>query len=155
MGPALVKTWHQSHAKNLLLLDALPATALFDRYSPKTRTVASQFAHMHNIRVSQITHRAPALVGDLTPFPRGAQPDHDALRGTLEASSAAIAALLEAAEGTGKVKGWKGSPTTFLGYLIAHEAHHRGLAMVALRLSGTRVPKAIAYGLWDWKERGD
>jgi hypothetical protein len=45
---------------------------------------------------------------------------------TFESSGRAIAALLERAfAGGGKIKGFKPHARAFLGYLIAHEAHHR------------------------------
>lgn len=51
------------------------------------------------------------------------------------------------------MKGWKGAPATFLAYVIAHEAHHRGLAMVAMRVAGHKLPKEVVYGQWDWGKR--
>ncbi len=71
----------------------------------------------------------------------------------MKASEKAIARFLEECEASGKVKKWTGSPPTFLGYLIAHEAHHRGLAMVAMRLSSHKLPQRVVYGQWQWGKR--
>ncbi len=60
------------------------------------------------------------------------------------------ATLLEGCAESGQVAGWKGPPETLLGYLVAHETHHRGLAMVAMRLAGRKLPERIVFGQWDW-----
>jgi uncharacterized damage-inducible protein DinB len=64
-----------------------------------------------------------------------------------------VEALLRDAIASGRVAGWRGPPATFLAYLVAHEAHHRGLAIVALRAAGHRLPTEVVYGLWDWGKR--
>ena len=40
-----------SNEANPYLLGQLPKESLEDRYAPRTRTVAAQFAHMHNVRL--------------------------------------------------------------------------------------------------------
>lgn len=155
MSSDLVETWHTSCAITRMLLEAIPARALKDRYTPKTRTVAAQFAHVHNVRVYQIGKRGKDHLGKLEPFPRGAEPTRAQLVKALAASEKAMAKVLADCEAVGKVKGWKGSPTSWLGYLIAHESHHRALANVCLRFSGTKIPDAAKYGIWDgWRKGG-
>ena len=51
---------------------------------------------------------------------------------------------------TGKVKSFKRSPETFLGYLIAHEGYHQGEIGMVLAQTGHRLPKEVAYGIWEW-----
>ena len=51
------------------------------------------------------------------------------------------------------MKAWKGPPASFLCYLVAHEAHHRGLAMVAMRQCGRKLPQEVVYGQWDWGKK--
>jgi hypothetical protein len=40
-----------------------------------------------------------------------------------------------------------------LGYLVAHEAHHRGQIVVVARALGYRLPSAVTAGLWQWTKR--
>ncbi len=152
----LVQAWRRSCALNYLLFDALPEAALRGAYAPRTRTVAAQFAHMHSVRVYHLEARGRRFQGALKSFPRGAKPSRKEIREALAASDGAIAAWLVECVEKGSVPSWHGPPATCLAYFVAHEAHHRGLAMAALRLSGTKVPDAVKWGLWQhWsKEPG-
>jgi uncharacterized damage-inducible protein DinB len=153
MPSDLVQTWRKNNEVNYMLLAAIPDAALGDRYSARTRTVAAQFAHLHNVRVYHLQKRGARFLGNLRPFPRGAQPGKRELKAALEASESAMADFLMECERTKKVKSWQGSPAKFLGYLISHEGHHRGLTLVCLRIGGTKLPQKITYGIWDcWRK---
>ena len=154
MGSQLVEAWRMSNEANLFLLAQIPKAYLEDRYAPRTRTVAAQFAHMHNVRLRWVQHSAPKLVGKPASFPRAAQPNKTELKRALVASSKIVARYLEDCDTEGKVKRWNGSPATVLGYLIAHEAQHRGLAMVAMRIAGRKLPQEVVYGQWKWGKQG-
>lgn len=149
----LVQTWHMGCEVNLYLLDNIAEEFLADRYSARTRTVAAQFAHMHNVRLRWLRHAAPKLVGDVQSFPKGAQSSKSELKEALQASEKIISAFLEECEAAGKVNKWNGPPATLLGYMIAHEAHHRGLAMVAMRIAGHKLLPEIVYDLWQWGKK--
>ncbi len=150
MSNDLVEAWRMSSEVNLYLLDEIPKESLKDSYSARTRTVAAQFAHMHNVRLRCLMRTAPDLIGSLENFAKGAQPSKTALKKALRASEKAISRFFEKCVETGTVTGWNGPPATFLGYLIAHEAHHRGLAMVAMRMAARKLPPEVVYGQWDW-----
>jgi uncharacterized damage-inducible protein DinB len=153
MASQLVEAWRMSNEANLFLLDSLPRDALDFRYAPRTRTVAGQFAHMVNVRVRWLTYADRSVVGKAKIFPRGAQPTKTQLKKALTSTEKIVTRFLEKSEDAGKVKNWNGPPATFLGYLVAHEAHHRGLALAAVRLSGHKLPKEVVYGLWDWGKK--
>ena len=131
MKSQLVEAWCMSNEVNLYFLDSISDEYLQDSYAKRTRTVAAQFAHMHNVRLRWLNHSAPKLVDKLESFPKGAQPTRAKLKEALKTSEEVIAQYLEECEAAGDVKYWSGPPATFLSYLVAHEAHHRGLAMVA------------------------
>ena len=111
---------------------------------------------MHNVRVHHLTRRGPKHVGTLKSYPRGAQPKKADLKKALKASEKAVAAMLSECEAAGKVRSWQNSVTTYLGYFISHESHHRGHIMTCLRFGGTRLDKSIVYGIWDgWRTKVD
>ena len=119
----LVETW-EIHARiNLYLLDAIPAEALRDVSVSRGRTVGEQFAHVHNVRFMWLKEAAPELLEILAKVEKDAASDPALLRGSLQASGAAVSALLRRALAAGgKVRGFKPHAAAFLGYLIAHES---------------------------------
>lgn len=153
MADPLVETWQIHNRIHLYLLDAIPEAALADAL-PKCRTVSDQFAHIHNVRLMWLKPAAPALLEGLEKLETKTIAPKDQLATALEASGAAVAALLEqAVQNGGKVKGFKPHATAFLGYLIAHEAHHRGQIGWTLKQSGHPLDKSTAFGMWEWGVR--
>ncbi|MFQ5638504.1 MAG: hypothetical protein ACE5IR_10970 [bacterium] len=65
MKSQLVEAWRMNNEANLYLLDNIASEYLEDSYSARTRTVAAQFAHIHNVRLRWLNHAAPNLVGDV------------------------------------------------------------------------------------------
>lgn len=151
--PSLIETWHIHNRINLYLLAAVPDEAIEDVSASKGRTVAEQFAHLHNVRLMWLNASAPELLKGLNKIEKEKASDKKLLKQSLEASAKAIASLLESALESGKVKGFKPHAAAFLGYLISHESHHRGQIMLTLKQAGHPVDKKIAYGLWEWGVR--
>ena len=79
--------------------------------------------------------------------------DKQRLRKALERSGEAMAQLLEIGLEKGKIKNFKPHPIGFLGYMISHEAYHRGEICVALTESGHKLDDAVLYDQWDWSKR--
>lgn len=78
----------------------------------------------------------------------------DFLKTRLTESGLAIEELLaRACENGGKVTGFKPHVTAFLGYLLAHDAHHRSQIIIALKQSGHKIDQKIGYGIWEWGSR--
>jgi uncharacterized damage-inducible protein DinB len=150
----MTETWAIHNRINLYLLDAVPAEALGDVSASRGRTVAEQFAHVHNVRLMWLKQAAPELLADLQKVEKTEAADHLRLRAALESSAAAIAELLrQSVEAGGRVRGFKPHATAFLGYLISHESHHRGQIALTLKQAGHPLDKKIAYGIWEWGVR--
>jgi uncharacterized damage-inducible protein DinB len=153
MESDLVQAWLMSCEANRFLLENVPDAALGDVYTPRTRSVARQFSHLHDVRLRWLDAAAPGLARGVPTLPKQGALTRKDLMPALVASREAIASLLEQSAASGKLNAWSGPPATFLGYLVAHEAHHRALAIVALRASGHRLPDEVVYGLWEWGKR--
>ncbi|MFL6373914.1 MAG: DinB family protein, partial [Pyrinomonadaceae bacterium] len=78
----------------------------------------------------------------------------DFLKMRLTESGLAVENLLSrACDNGGKVKGFKPHVTAFLGYLLAHDGHHRSQIIVALKQAGHKIDQKIGYGIWEWGSR--
>ena len=123
---ALLTAFDTNDRINQYMIENLPAEAW--RTEPpegKGRTVAAMVAHIHNVRVMWLK---AAAKGSKIPeqLERSSVTPAQAAKG-LEQSRAALGAVLKAAmEADGRVKGFKPDVAGFFGYLIAHDAHHRG-----------------------------
>jgi uncharacterized damage-inducible protein DinB len=146
----LIETWAIHNRSNLYLLEAVPEDALVME-PPVGRPVARRFAHMHAIRLAWIKAAGPDLLAGLPLL--GDSPGKEELRSALEASGEVIARLLAAGLAAGRIKNFKPHPTAFLGYIIAHEAHHRGQIDLALEQLQRPLEKKVSYGLWEWGVR--
>ncbi|MBX7153120.1 DinB family protein [bacterium] len=149
----LIETWEIHNRINIYLLESVHNDALNDVSASKGRSVAEQFAHLHNVRLMWLNASAPELLKGLTKIEKEKAADKKWLKQSLEASGKTIAALLESASESGKIKGFKPHAAAFLGYLISHESHHRGQIMLTLKQAGHPVDKKIAYGIWEWGVR--
>jgi uncharacterized damage-inducible protein DinB len=148
---ALAETFHINNNINLYLLDAIKDENYKDVSASKGRNVGEQFAHMHNVRLMWLQAADPALMMGLEKIDKEKGISKPLLKKSLDASSKAIETLLE--NSAGKIKGFKPHATAFLGYLLAHEGHHRGQILLCLKQSGHMVDKKIQYGIWEWGSR--
>jgi len=62
--------------------------------------------------------------------------------------------LKGALESDGRVKGFRPDVAGFFGYLIAHDAHHRGQIWMLARQVGHPLPQKAMFGMWEWGTRG-
>jgi uncharacterized damage-inducible protein DinB len=150
----IVDTWQIHNRINLYLLAAIAPASLDDGATMKGRTVGETIAHLHNVRLMWLKAAAPDLLEGVEKVEKEDAHDHARLSAALEGSGRAIASLFERSlENGGKVKGFKPHATAFLGYLIAHEAHHRGQIALRLKAAGAPLDKKIGYGMWEWGSR--
>ena len=144
-----IETWQINNRINEFLLNGIKEEHLADQANSKGRLVGEQFAHIHNVRLMWIKVALPSMLSSQTKIEK--ENISKALLKTEWAKSCdAISQLLEAGIASGKIKGFKPHPEAFLGYLIAHEAHHRGQVIQILKENGHLPDKKILYGLWEW-----
>jgi len=116
------------------------------------RDVARQMAHVHEVRTSwaEITSKVNRNA-KLPHFGKGESPNKIQLKFALEHSAKAIETTIrESWADGGKVPSFKRGLMPLIGYLIAHESHHRGSIMLTLKHSGIGIPEELKWGLWDW-----
>jgi len=153
MLESLVESWQINHRVTLRLLEALSEDALRATLSTRGgRDVARQLAHVHEVRqtfaeITSKTNRA----ANLPHFAKGETPNKKQLKSALESSAKAIETTIrESWANGGKTPGFKRGLVPLLGYLIAHESHHRGSVLLTLKQAGHKLTDELRWGLWDW-----
>jgi len=150
---SLLAAFATNNRINVYLIRNLPDDA-WRAASPggKGRNIAAIFAHIHNVRlmwlrgIDKSAATPEKLEGD--GFSKA-----DAIK-ALEASAKALEPYLSAAlAGDGRIRGFKPDVGSFLAYLFAHDAHHRGQVTMLARQTGHAVSQSANFGLWEWGTR--
>lgn len=151
---ALITAFDTNDRINQYLIDNLPAEAWrADPLEGKGRAIAAIVAHIHNVRVMWL--KAAAKESEIPePLDRASVTVAQAAK-ALEQSRTALSAVLKSAlDKDGGVKGFKPDVAGFFGYLIAHDAHHRGQICMLARQLGHALPQKAMFGMWEWGTRG-
>ena len=155
LSQALLTCFDTSDRINHYLIENLPIEAWrAEPPSGKGRTVAAIAAHMHNVRVMWLKASAK---GSKIPdqLDRASVTPAQATK-ALEQSRLALSALLKSSlDSDGRVKGFRPDVAGFFGYLIAHDAHHRGQICMLARQAGHPLSQKAMFGMWEWGTRGE
>jgi uncharacterized damage-inducible protein DinB len=149
---SLLNAFNANNRINQYLIDNLPPAAWKAKSTEGTgRTIAGIVAHMHNVRVMWLkatkAEEIPAQLDRATVTPR------QSIR-ALESSRRALSVVISRAMASdGRVKGFRPDVAGFLGYLIAHDAHHRGQITMLARQLGHPLPPKAMFGMWEWGSR--
>ena len=116
----------------------------------KGRGIRAIAAHLHNVRLMWLA--AAENSAKLPPKLNGEKVSVSEVRRALTESAAAIRILLEKglADPPGRVPNFKPDVVAFVGYLIAHDAHHRGQIAMRARQAGNPIPASVSFGVWEW-----
>lgn len=153
LSDALLNAFTINDRINHYMIENLPAEAW--RAEPregKGREVAAMVAHMHNVRVMWLK---AAAKGSKIPdqLDRHSVTPAQARKAMAESHDALHAVLKAAVESDGRIKGFKPDVAAFFGYLIAHDAHHRGQIAMLARQVGHALPQKAMFGMWEWGTR--
>ena len=149
----LLNAFNTNDRINQYVIDNLPSEAWKAKPPDgKGRTVAAIVAHMHNVRVMWLkaakAEEIPAQLDRATVTPSQAKQ-------ALETSRDALSAVMSRAmETDGRIKGFRPDVAGFFGYLIAHDAHHRGQITMLARQLGHPLSQKAMFGMWEWGSRG-
>lgn len=149
---ALLNAFHTNDRINHYLIENLSPEAWRGKLpADKGRTIAAIVAHMHNVRVMWLKVAKSENIPE--PLDR-AKVTSEQAKNALEASQKALAVLIRRAlEGNGKIKNFRPDVAGFVGYLIAHDAHHRGQIAMLARQLGHPLPQKAMFGMWEWGSR--
>jgi uncharacterized damage-inducible protein DinB len=150
MVDELVEVWRINHRVTRKVLLGLPADALTATLSTRGgRDIARQLAHIHTVRCAWL--RKADIPNGITTFGKGEKPARPKLQKALDESADAVERLIRRAFADGgRVGGFKRSIVSLLGYLIAHESHHRGSILLTAKKAGFSLSEDLKWGIWAW-----
>jgi uncharacterized damage-inducible protein DinB len=148
---SLVETFVVNEKANQLMLSHV-ADAAWQTPPPsgKGRSIGAIAAHIHHVRLMWLS--AADKNGK---HPAKLDPDEatrEQVQSSLKARAEAMRGLIEKAlnNPSGKVPHFKPDVVGFVGYLIAHDSHHRGQITMLARQVDHAVPTQTRFGLWEW-----
>lgn len=148
----LLSAFDTNNRISLYLIENLPAEAWNAKpLDGKGRTIAAIVAHSHNVRIMWLkaakAENIPEQLERHTVTP--AQASH-----ALKKSGSVLHELCKRAlESDGRIRSFRPDVAGFIGYLIAHDAHHRGQIAMLARQLGYPLPQKAMFGMWEWGSR--
>ncbi len=152
VGTSLMRAWDINSRINAYLLENVVDSAW--RAEPpggKGRTIAAIAAHMHNVRVMWLKMVKADVVPDQ--LDRTTVTPRQAVAALAQSTKALASVLGRAAAADGRVRGFRPDVMAFFGYLVAHDAHHRGQIATQARQAGFPLAKEVTFGMWEWGKR--
>jgi uncharacterized damage-inducible protein DinB len=148
----LLGAWRINEQINQYLIDRLSEEAWTAKPpGGKGRTIAAIVAHMHNVRLMWV--KAAAKGAKMPDKLERAELSRDEAKLGLAQSAAAIEKILAEDLPMGRVSGFPPSAAAFIGYMLAHDAHHRGQITMLARQVGHPLPAQAGFGMWEWNTR--
>ena len=153
ISPELIETYAISDRMNQIVLDCIdPAVWRAKPPGSKTRTIAAIFSHMHNVRRKWI--RLSASHVKLPTTLNGRTCTQQQVKDALAESAIACGEMLTTVKifhRDGWAQPWSAG-AAMAGYMIAHDAHHRGQICMLAHQLGFPLPTKCDYGIWAWEK---
>ena len=147
----ILDTWRRHNDILQYLLKEIPEDGLITvPANSRGRDIARQLTHIYRNRLGWVHYHETGKRPKLERFHKGPPPAKAELIKFVEESGEAVMLCLDKAlKGELKTRMFGKNTVRWLGYLIAHESHHRGQIMLALKQNGMRLPEKVAVqGLW-------
>lgn len=152
MKDQVLEAWFVNNRINLMLIDKISNDGMNCTLSKHGgRTVALQFVHLHNVRCRWLEVIARDLLKNIEMIDKEKPVVKKDLKKSFEQSADAIAeAIKRSLQNDGRVKGYKRSVFTMMGYFISHDSHHRGSILLTLKQCGHKIDQQTQYSIWEW-----
>jgi len=147
----VLNAWRRHNEILLHLVRSVPAEGFAALPTgSRGRDVARQFNHLNRVRLAWLHYHQTAKRPVLPRSDAGPRPTRAQLTGALAASGKGVSGFAERClRGEARPRMFGREIVRWLAYLIAHESHHRGQIVLALKQSGFRLsPKVALQGLW-------
>jgi uncharacterized damage-inducible protein DinB len=156
---AAVKIFAVNERMNQMLIEHLDPAVWRAKTPGNVRTIAAIFTHVHNVRTKWVRLTAPHLKVPRQ-LDRARCTPRQASAGLAESAARCEEMLAEAlGKNDGRIqkflrdgwaRPWPVGPE-MLGYMVAHEAHHRGQVCMLAHQLGFKLPGAVTSEMWNWE----
>jgi uncharacterized damage-inducible protein DinB len=151
LADQVLATWRRHNEILLYLLDAIPSQGLSAvPTGSRGRDVARQFSHLARARIGWVHYHLTGRKPKLPRLEKGKRPTKAQLKKLLRESGAGVDKFLQQGlRGEVRPRLFGKQVVRWMGYLAAHESHHRGQILVALKQAGMRLPDEVSVqGVW-------
>jgi uncharacterized damage-inducible protein DinB len=146
----LLTAWKKNNKINLLLIATIPRKGFKAvPYGSRGRTVTEQLVHMNNVRTGWLYYHKTGNRPERREAQKSSYSKAELKRMFTKSGNEVADFLKSSVEGKTNPKMFGGEILNWFSYLLAHDSHHRGSIMLALKQNGMKLPDKVSLdGLW-------